>query len=212
MNYDEYYKMNNDVFGEKPEKVLVKYCSKISKEFPVMDIGAGQGRNTFYLSKLGYNVVALDPSIVSVEMMKEVKKKENLTFEIFNSDFKSFVNDKSYAAILLFGLIQILDWDEIIILKDKISRWLKKGGLIFLTSFSTKDESHKEILKVSKKVGRNSYLKPNGDKRTFFEPGEIKSLFVEYEIVHYWEGLGPEHRHGNSPIERHELIEAVFKS
>jgi len=63
----------------------------------------------------------------------------------------------------------------------------------------------------SKKNGKNSYLKSNGEKRTFFEPGEIKKLFKEYEIIYYWEGLGPEHRHGNSPIERHELIEAVFK-
>jgi len=211
MNYNEYYEKNENAFGEEPEEIIIKYSSQISKEFPILDIGAGQGRNTIYLSKLGYKVEAIDPSNISIQIMEEVKKTEKLTYEVFNSDFKNFDCNKNYSAILLFGLIQILDWEEIDLLKNKISKLLNKGGMLFLTSFTIGDASHKRIMIESKKNGKNSYLKSNGEKRTFFEPGEIKKLFKEYEIIYYWEGLGPEHRHGNSPIERHELIEAVFK-
>lgn len=211
MNYDEYYKKNKNVFGENPEELLQKYNNHISLDAPILDIGAGQGRNTIYLSRAGFDVEAIDPSNVSIQIMEDVKKKENLSFKTYNSDFKNYDTDKNYSAILVFGLIQILDREEIELLKHKISKWLRKDGLLFLTSFLTKDDSHKKIMEESLNIGKNSYLKSNGEKRTFFESDEVKNMFKEYTPVHYWEGQGPEHRHGDSPVERHELIEAVFK-
>lgn len=211
MDYNLYYKINTDVFGKTPEKILVDYAKLISKEYPVLDIGAGQGRNTIYLSKLGYEVDAIDPSSVSINLMNENKKAEKLNLNTFNTDFKNFTSNKNYSAVLVFGLIQILDRDEIDLLKNKISSWLNKDGLLFITSFLVPDDSHKRIRNESKAIGKNSYLRPSGEKRTFFEPGEVKKLFHEYKAIHYWEGLGPEHRHGNSPVEKHALVEAVFQ-
>jgi tellurite methyltransferase len=211
MDYNLYYKTNADVFGKTPEKILVDYAKLISKECPVLDIGAGQGRNTIYLSKLGYEVDAIDPSSVSINLMKEIKKAEKLNFNTFNTDFKNFTSNKNYSAVLVFGLIQILDRDEIELLKNKISSWLKKDGLLFITSFLVSDDSHERIRNESKEIGKNSYLRPDGEKRTFFEPNEIMKLFQEYKSVYYWEGLGPEHRHGNRPVEKHALVGAVFQ-
>jgi hypothetical protein len=40
------------------------------------------------------------------------------------------------------------------------------------------------------------------------------SILVEYaglETIHSWEGLGPKHRHGDGPPERHGLAEAVLR-
>jgi hypothetical protein len=47
--------------------------------------------------------------------------------------------------------------------------------------------------------------------RTYLEPGELRSLFSDWQVVDSWEGLGPEHRHGTGPVERHGLAEAVFR-
>ena len=211
MNYDEYYKINENVFGKEPERILVKFSNLISKEHPVLDIGSGQGRNTVYLSKSGYSVDAIDTSLFSIQLLEELKETEKLNFRTFHSDYKNYIGNKNYSAVLLFGLMQILDWEEIDLLIKKISGWLKAGGLLFITSFTTSDESYNIIMKDSKKIGKNSYLKEDGKIRTFFEPGELKKLFPEYKILHYWEGTGPEHRHGNSPVERHALVEAVFQ-
>lgn len=211
MDYNKYYKTNKDVFGKEPEKILVEHTHLISKEKPVLDIGAGQGRNTIYLAKLGYSVDAIDTSTISIEMLEQIKLKEQLHFNTYNSDFKIFSSVKNYSAVMLFGLIQILDWDEINLLKRRIVEWLKEGGLLFITSFTVDDDSLKVIKQNSEQIGKNSYLKNNGEKRTFFEPGEVKVHFKEFKTIHYWEGLGPEHRHGNSPPERHALVEAVFQ-
>lgn len=211
MNYNDYYKKNKDVFGKDPEKILVDYTSLISREYRVLDIGAGQGRHTIFLSKQDFCVDAIDTSEESVLTLENIKREGDLPINTFTADYKNFAGEDRYSAVLLFGLLQILGWDEIEILKGKIFNWLKKDGLLFVTAFTISDDSHGKIISDSVKIGKNSYLKPNGDKRTYFESGEIKKIFDKYDILHYREGMGPEHRHGDGPVERHSLVEAVFR-
>jgi cyclopropane fatty-acyl-phospholipid synthase-like methyltransferase len=211
MDYNKYYSINKNAFGTQPEDILIDHAHLITGKYPVLDVGAGQGRNTVYLSKQDYRVDAIDPSSVSVRMMDEIKAHEKLNFNTFHADFKDFSSERKYSAVLVFGLLQILDWDEIALLQNKISRWLREGGLLFITSFTVDDGSYSKIKESSKEIGKNSYLKPGGEKRTFFEPDEIKKLFQEYKPLHYWEGIGPEHSHGDGFVERHAMVEAVFQ-
>ena len=51
----------------------------------------------------------------------------------------------------------------------------------------------------------------NGSLGTFLEPGEIVDLFRFLEVVDHQEFLGPEHRHGDGPPERHGRAEAVLR-
>ncbi|MCF8242295.1 MAG: methyltransferase domain-containing protein [Melioribacteraceae bacterium] len=211
MGFDEYYKSIENAFGSEPEKILTSFHHLIQKDYPVLDIGAGQGRNSIHLADLGYEVDAIDPSPVSVLTIDETCKKLNLRVNTFHSGFIEFKTDAKYSAILLFGLMQILTWEQIEILKDRLTGWLLHGGLLFVTSFTTDDNGFKNIKKTSEQIGRNSFRKTNSEIRTHFEPGELQSIFNEYEIIHYCEGLGPEHRHGDNPPERHAMVEAVFR-
>ncbi len=74
MTYDAYYNHNKNAFGKEPEKILVEYAHLLNKKEAILDIGAGQGRNTFYLAKLGYSVDAIDTSSVAIESLKKNKE------------------------------------------------------------------------------------------------------------------------------------------
>jgi tellurite methyltransferase len=63
MTYDRTYKNTENVFGTNPEIILKKYANKIEKARPVLDIGIGQGRNSFYLAKEGFKVDGLSNRI-----------------------------------------------------------------------------------------------------------------------------------------------------
>jgi len=211
MTYNEYYTVNKNAFGKEPEKILVEHSHLLNKEYPIVDLGAGEGRNTLYLARLGYSVDAIDPSSVSIHLKENVREVENLSYRTYQAGYKEFKGISSYSGILVFGLMQILDWDEIEILKRRLSGWMREGSLLFITAFTTSDDSHQTIRKNSRRIDKNSYIKENGEKRTFFEPGELKNIFRDYKELRYWEGLGPEHRHGDSPWERHAMVEAVFQ-
>ena len=96
MTYNEYYTVNKNAFGIEPEKILVDYNHLLSKEYPVLDIGAGEGRNTLYLARLGYSVDAIDPSSVSIHLKENVREVENLGYRTYQAGYKEFEGSNSY--------------------------------------------------------------------------------------------------------------------
>lgn len=163
MTYDESYTTTDHLFGSQAETVLCTYFRRMDRAKPVLDIGAGQGRNTLFLARAGYTVDAVDPSRVAVETVAAVAAQEALPVRAHPCDFASFVPPA-----------------------DTYSRDWKARGC-------------------------NSFSDERGSVRTFLEAGELPRLFEGYEVLHSWEGVGPEHRHGNGPPERHGMVEVVLQ-
>ena len=212
MTYDKTYKEIKDVFGSEPEVILKKYYKLIDNSRPVLDIGAGQGRNSFFLAKAGYTVDAIDPSRISFETINEITNRENYKINVYQKSYDqfSYINNP-YSAILVFGLFQILDLESISLLIDMIGKNSRNGSLVFITAFSNKDFSFKKYENEWNKAGRNSFCDNKGNHRTFFKINDIIELFNGYKILHQWKGLGNKHRHGNGPIEQHSMIELVME-
>jgi len=212
MTYDKTYKEIKNVFGSEPEEILKKYYERIDVTKRVLDIGAGQGRNSFFLAKAGYTVDTIDPSGISIEIINEITKKENYKINAYQQSFDEFTyRNNPYSAILIFGLFQILDLNSIGLLTNMIDKFTTNGSLVFITAFSIKDASFKKYQKEWNKESRNSFYDNKGNYRTFFDTSEIIKLFKSYKIIHQWEGLGRKHRHGNNPIEQHAMIELVME-
>jgi cyclopropane fatty-acyl-phospholipid synthase-like methyltransferase len=212
MPYDETYRKTKDAFGAEPEVILRKFYRRIDRTEPVLDIGAGQGRNALFLAREGFTVDAIDTSKVAIETISAIAKKEGLPIRTGQCGIDEFVPETDfYAGILIFGLIQILSWEELGLLLEKIRSWTRKGSLVFVTGFTVADPSFARYSQTCKAIGKNSFAGERGDLRTYLDAGEILNLFSEYEVVHHWEGMGPEHRHGDSPLERHAIVEAVFR-
>jgi cyclopropane fatty-acyl-phospholipid synthase-like methyltransferase len=140
MSYDETYATTKHNFGEAPERILRDYSRRMNTAHPVLDIGAGQGRNALFLAREGFTVDAIDPSKVATETIAALAAEEHLPIRATQSGFKEFIPKTDfYAGILVFGLIQILTWDEIDLLRDKLKQWTRPGSLIFLTGFTVED-------------------------------------------------------------------------
>jgi len=211
LSYNKSYSKTNNVFGSNPEKILIDYVDKIDKSKPVLDIGAGQGRNTFYLAVRGFRIDAIDPSSVAVETINKFTEEKNYSTNAEQCNYQNFNTTKIYSAILVFGLIQILDWPSIHLLVNKIESWTNPGSIVFITAWSTKDSSFQKYSKEWSNLGKNSFTNGNGEFRTFFAENEILELVKGNTVLHHWEGLGKKHRHGDGPIEQHAWIELVFQ-
>ena len=78
MDYNRQYSSNGALFGDQPEKLLSDNYRLIDNSKPVLDIGAGQGRHSLFLSRNGYAVEALEPSEVGLNQIAKAAELENI--------------------------------------------------------------------------------------------------------------------------------------
>ena len=210
--YDDYYKNTPNVFGSAPNQILVEYADLIDPSAIALEIACGQGRNSFFLARRGMTVHALDPSAEGIRQVEAVAEKEGLAIRTIHGGFADLQPEgNGYGAILVFGLIPELKRDNVTALVATIEKVLAPKGLLFITGFGTWDPAFEDHQREWTEDSLNSFCSLDGLVRTYLEPGDLEALFPGFEVIHSWEGLGPEHRHGDGPPERHGLAEAVFR-
>ena len=210
--YDDYYRSTPNVFGTAPNQILVEHEGLIDPSATALEIACGQGRNSFFLARSGMTVHALDPSVEAVRQVNAVAKEEGLAIRTIHSGFADLEPEAGgYGAVLVFGLIPDLKRDHVTALVETIEKALAPKGLLFITAFGTWDPAFEKHQLEWTEDSENSFCSLDGVVRTYLEPRELVALFPGFEVIHSWEGLGPEHRHGDGPPERHGLAEAVLR-
>lgn len=215
-SYDQSYARTSDFFGAAPERTLADSVNQLDSSRPILDVGCGQGRNTLYLARQGFAVEAMDPSSVAIDSVKEAAERERLKVTFHHGTYEGFGlhDEPRFGTVLVYGLIQVLTRIQIEDLIQHMERWTRPGGLAFVTAFTTDDAGYAARLSQQERwvpIGVGSLRGPDDETRTYLDPGELKVVLRRWELIHCVEELGPEHRHGDGPLERHALVEAVAR-
>jgi len=212
ISYEQRYRTTENVFGAAPDRIIEMYAALMNPSLPVLDVGAGQGRNAFYLARWGFAVDAVEPAPAGAETIAAVAARDGLRIRTHACGFEDFPGEPSgYSGILLIGMTQVLSREAMVDLLARVDAWTAPRGLVFVTAFTVDDARYALHARRGSEIGPHSFAGPDGQIRTFLESGELKTLFDGYHVVHHWEGLGPEHSHGEGEPERHALVEAVFR-
>jgi cyclopropane fatty-acyl-phospholipid synthase-like methyltransferase len=212
MPFDEQYSSTADYFGGEMTRFLERHLEIIDRTKPVLDVGAGQGRNALGLARYGYTVHALEPSIVGIRQIEERSRELGLDIRTIHASVQDFDPSPGiYETILLMGLFPCLPRPEIYDLVPRIDGWLTERGKVVVLAHLTSDPGMQRIAETWTRIDGDSYRSDAGEFRTYLKPGEVLSLFPGYAPLYYWEGLGPEHRHGDSPVERHAGVKAILQ-
>jgi len=212
MPFDEQYSGTADYFGGEMTLFLEHHLAIIDKAKPVLDVGAGQGRNALGLARLGYTVHALEPSDVGIRQIEERARKEGLEIQTIHARVQDFDPiPGTYDTVLLMGLFPCLPRPEIYDLVPRIDGWLVEQGKVVVLAHITSDPGMQRIAEAWEQIDDHSYRSEAGEYRTYLQPGEVLSLFPGYKPLYYWEGLGREHRHGDGSVERHAGVKAVLQ-
>jgi SAM-dependent methyltransferase len=210
--YDDYYRSTPEVFGSEPNTILAKHAELIEPSTVTLDLGCGQGRNTVFLARRKITVHALDSSIEAVRAVEVAAQLEGLPIRTIHGGFEDLIpNPDGYGAILVFGLIPDLRRQQVAALAAAIEKTLAPSGALFITAFGTWDPAFERHQSEWTENTENSFCSLDGVVRTYLESVELVALFPGLEVIHSWEGLGPEHHHGDGPPERHGLAEAVLR-
>ncbi|HKL41936.1 MAG TPA: class I SAM-dependent methyltransferase [Clostridia bacterium] len=128
--YDKHYKETN-YFGSTYPK-LVEFFKAYDKNYKVLDLGCGQGRDALFLGRLGYQVKGIDISKVGIRQMNQKAKEENLNVIGEISDIYEYPITDAYDVVLLDSMVHFYKNDitkETNLIK-RVATELKVGGIL----------------------------------------------------------------------------------
>jgi len=126
--YDDWYKEEIGKISDKIEKKVVKkYLDKFSSK-TVLEVGAGTGHWTQFLSDNGYFVLGID---IAQQMIISAQNK-NIPFSTFlNCNVQSLpYNSETIENVVAFTSLEFVDDTDKAF--DEIYRVLKKGGSLLI--------------------------------------------------------------------------------
>jgi SAM-dependent methyltransferase len=163
--WDERYGAQDYVHGVKPSEFLRENTGLLPGSGLALDIAAGDGRNTVYLARLGYQVIAVDISIQALRKCLQLGRDRNVGVDAAVLDLAEFdIPESRFDLVICFNFLQ-RD------LAPRIVRWLKSGGVLVFETLTT----------------RHLRWKPDFDRRFLLEPGELLELFAGLRLLKFRE-------------------------
>lgn len=114
-------------------KYIVKYLKKMNNP-KILDVGAGTGRYSIELERLGYDVTAVE--LVKHNLMHLKKNYPNIKAYQGNAiNLKKF-KDEFFDMVLLFGpMYHLITKEEKVLALEEAKRVVKTGGIIMISYY-----------------------------------------------------------------------------
>jgi 2-polyprenyl-3-methyl-5-hydroxy-6-metoxy-1,4-benzoquinol methylase len=163
---------SQDFWTNSKIRLLLDLISK-EKIKSIMDAGCGSGYVSYFLSKKGYSVWAVDKSKKILNSANKRYKNKNLKF--VNIDLSKKVPNKKFDCILLLDVLEHVK-DDLNFLKN-IKKNLKKGGILIVKvpAYQILFGAHDKYLGHYRRYSKKGIL------------NLVKSVGFKVEEIRYWD-------------------------
>ena len=182
-----------ETFGVSTSAAAIKAAETFNKEgiTNILELGAGQGRDSLFFAQKGFHIQVLDYSQTGVDNI--IKRAETLgvdkliTGKIHDvRDPFPFTDEKFGGCFSHMLYCMALTTKELKFLSDEIHRVLKNGGVNIYTVRHTGDDDYKNGIHR----GEDLY-ESGGFIVHFFSKEKVKHLSNGFDIENFEEGKFP---------------------
>lgn len=103
LKWDARFRNETCVLGKDPSHYLVENFDFIMSRVPgkkALDIACGEGRNSIFLAKMGFQVTGLDISVAGLEKGRQWMEREGVTIDFRVANLEQFEFTEHYDLIL----------------------------------------------------------------------------------------------------------------
>ena len=134
--WDERYDEPEYAYGVKPNDFLLAN-HKVLPQGKVLSLAEGEGRNAVFLAKQGFQVTAIDSSIVGINKAKKLAEENDVKVDFLHIDICDFNFEENYwdAIVSIFCPLPSMLRRDVYL---RLQRSLKKGGVFLLEAYTPK--------------------------------------------------------------------------
>ena len=184
-HWENAFSGKQDMFGVSPSSAAIKASEIFKKEgvINILELGAGQGRDTLFFAQNGFHIKVLDYSKTAIDnIIKKAKalKLDNLiTGQVYDVRNLLPIKDKKFGGCFSHMLYSMaLTSKELEFLSNEIHRVLNDKGLNIYTARNIKDTDYKKGIHRGEELYENQ-----GFIVHFFSKEKIKKLSKGFKIL-----------------------------
>ena len=156
-------------FGTSPNRAIEDMWESFDKNWSILDVGCGEGKNPIFLAENGFkNVDAFDLSQAGINKLLRIGHLKNVKVNAWVQDLTEFSFKKKYDLIISYGTLHFVNKDEwkrfIIEAKNNTNI----GGLNIFQIFTNKVPASYDIA---------AFVKGLADE------GELESMYRDWQII-----------------------------
>ena len=138
--WDERYSTEVYAYGTTPNEFLVENVNHIPKG-KVLSLAEGEGRNAVFLAKQGYDVTAVDGSVVGLNKARKLAEENDAVVEFIHADLADYDlgENKWDGIVAIFCPIPSSLRKE---LYKKVIAGLKQNGVFLLEAYTPEQLKH----------------------------------------------------------------------
>jgi len=161
-----YTDLSAKTFGD-PSSEIIDLAAQIPHDAAVIDVGCGEGRNTLFLAKQGYDVTAVDISESGIRKLRALADREGVVVHTEVIDMCQYSFERAFHLIISHGCLHLVErsqWQELIC---RFKAHTVPGGVNVVVVFT-------------------DALPPPADLEEYclglFKEGELFSLYSDWDI------------------------------
>ena len=132
--WDKRYAAKEYAYGKDPNTFLAEHVAKLPKG-KVLSLAEGEGRNAVFLAAQGYEVTAVDASLVGLDKGRQLAEERAVSVEWIHADLSDFsLGENQWDGIVsIFCPLPSLLRQK---LHHAVPRALKTGGVYLLEAYT----------------------------------------------------------------------------
>ncbi|MDQ7092329.1 methyltransferase domain-containing protein [Desulfosporosinus sp. PR] len=108
--YEEEYKLPDYYWGLEPAKICLKVLELLppSRPLKLLDIGCGEGKDSVFFARNGYDVTAFDISNAGIEKTQRLAEKAGVHLKVFKSDLLDYRLSGKFDILYSSGVLHYI--------------------------------------------------------------------------------------------------------
>lgn len=137
--YERLYRSQAEglLWGPDPGRLVAGLDRWMDLDQPgtVLDAGCGDGKNSLYLERQGFQVLGVDQSHTALAALRRraARTSQLVQGRYVAADIEDFAADETFDVVVSYGLYHCLDRDRRVAVHRRLQGQVKPGGIVLFT-------------------------------------------------------------------------------